>query len=237
MYFASLSPTQDQNVCVSAAGCRLAPPGWPCVKWPREGHLLAAFSALDPFLHWDAPGMPRGSVRRLGVLTLALASGVHAQNTTLAPRPDHKGTTDPTWAEYDASFAQFLPPVFRVLLMLALGIAVFGADLHILQRWNMNVWNAVGPTRLPLHRQHDDGRHDALRESGAWSLYLLAASHLAWLLLCWVLYRYNLDPIGNARTPIAQIWEVVALVGLGAFWLLPSPFGHVQRATLRYVAD
>lgn len=170
--------------------------------------------------------------RSRGVLLLSICAGAYAQNST-APEQ----VIDPAWAEYDASFAQFLPPIFRVILMMALGIAGFGADLHILQRWGMNLWNASGPTRLPLHRATLDpvSLRDAAKESGGQALYILSAAHIAWVFVCWALYRLSIDPLGGGRTLIAQGWEVVALLGLVALWMIPGPFWAVQRALMRYV--
>lgn len=170
------------------------------------------------------------TLRLLTVLAAAYAQCTRAQNATV---PTGTGT-DPAWLEYDAPFAQLIPPIFRVLLMIALGIVGFGTDLNVLQHWGMNIWSNAGPTRLPVHRTVQS-THDTLRESGAISLYVLAGAHCAWLLLCWALYRVTVDPVSHERTLLAQCWEVVAFAGLLAFWFIPNPFWHAQRASMRYV--
>lgn len=176
---------------------------------------------------------PRGMVSTLRLfiaLAAAYAQCAHAQNATV---PTGTGT-DPAWLEYDAPFAQLIPPIFRVLLMIALGIVGFGTDLNVLQHWGMNIWSNAGPSRLPVHRTVQSAR-ETLRESGAIALYVLAGAHSAWLLLCWALYRASVDPVNHERTLMAQGWEVVALAGLLAFWFIPNPFWHAQRASMRYV--
>ncbi|WFD43884.1 protein-ER retention protein [Malassezia psittaci] len=141
-------------------------------------------------------------------------------------------TDDTAWKEYDASFAQLVPPIFRVLLMMSLGIAGFGIDLTLLQRWGLNLWNMPISARLPVHRSTATSR-DAVRESGGLSLFMLAGAHATWALICWMLYYSSVDPINANRTLIAQAWEVIALFGLMAFWLIPNPFRHIQRIVLR----
>ncbi|WFC99734.1 protein-ER retention protein [Malassezia yamatoensis] len=141
-------------------------------------------------------------------------------------------TGDAAWKEYDASFAQLVPPIFRVLLMMSLGIAGFGIDLTLLQRWGLNLWSMPISARLPVHSSTAISR-DAVRESGGLSLFMLAGAHAAWALTCWMLYYSSVDPINANRTLIAQVWEVIALFGLMAFWLIPNPFRHIQHIVLR----
>lgn len=134
-------------------------------------------------------------------------------------------------------YVPLLPPIFRVVLMIALGLAGFGVDLHVLQRWGMNLWSASGPMRLPMHRGALATSVDpqgCVRASGAGLLYLFAAVHLACALLGWALYRYSLDR--GARTWAAQGWETATLLGLLALWLVPGPFRLVQRAGARLAA-
>ena len=54
-----------------------------------------------------------------------------------------------TASELDVSFAHFLPPIFRVVLMTALCILGFAMDLQVLQYWDMNIFLGAGPTLLP----------------------------------------------------------------------------------------
>ncbi|WFD06813.1 protein-ER retention protein [Malassezia vespertilionis] len=70
-----------------------------------------------------------------------------------------------------------LPPIFRVILMVVVGMVGFGVDLQVLQ--------------------------------------------------------YNLDPHDGTRTFYAEIWEVIALCGLIALWVISGPFRGIQKASIR----
>ena len=59
-----------------------------------------------------------------------------------------------TASELDVSFAHFLPPIFRVVLMTALCILGFAMDLQVLQYWDMNIFLGAGPTLLPVSYTH-----------------------------------------------------------------------------------
>lgn len=136
-----------------------------------------------------------------------------------------------THTTHDTTFARFLPPIFRVVLMTALCILGFGVDVQILAYWGMNPWGADAKpavVQLPLANEEDTTRH-----SGAETLYLLAACHMAWATVCWLFYRAHTDPVTGARTLYAQAWEAATIVGLIALWLAPGPFRPLLRAWLR----
>ncbi|WFD20077.1 protein-ER retention protein [Malassezia caprae] len=142
----------------------------------------------------------------------------------------------PPQTAYDATFAHFLPPIFRVVLMTALCILGLGVDMQILAYWGMNPWGAGAKppgVHLPLAHEHDGhSLPDAAHHSGADTLYLLAACHVAWATMCWLFYRANTDPVTGARTLYAQAWEAATVVGLFALWLAPGPFRPLLRAWL-----
>ncbi|WFD23721.1 protein-ER retention protein [Malassezia equina] len=165
--------------------------------------------------------MRRGAWSLLGLLGVAV--GVVA-----AQAPIH--------TPYDATFARFLPPIFRVVLMTALCILGFGVDMQILAYWGMNPWGGSSKpasVHLPLaHESDSSSLPEAARRSGAETFYLLAASHVAWATMCWLFYRANTDPTTGARTLYAQAWEAATIVGLVALWIAPGPFRPLLRAWL-----
>jgi hypothetical protein len=132
------------------------------------------------------------------------------------------------WQAYDASFVRVLPPTIRVGLLLALCIACFGIDLHVLEAWGINVWSHAAVV-LPVHRGPNDASVTRpMRESGALTLYVLSACVTGWSLICLGFYHASAGA-SNTRTLAAQAWEIAALVGPVTLCVLPSPF----RATLR----
>ncbi|CCU99293.1 unnamed protein product [Malassezia sympodialis ATCC 42132] len=137
---------------------------------------------------------------------------------------------------YDATFARFLPPIFRVVLMTALCILGFGVDMQVLAYWGMNPWGASSRppgAHLPLTHEHEGhSLPEAAHRSGADTLYLLAVCHVAWATVCWLFYRANTDPATGARTLYAQAWEAATILGLIALWLAPGPFRPLLRAWL-----
>lgn len=129
----------------------------------------------------------------------------------------------------DVSFAHFLPPIFRVVLMTALCILGFAMDLQVLQYWDMNIFLGAGPTLLPSVSVGRTSSRAMAANSGAMALYLLALCHVAWATFCWLMYRFHVDASTGARTMYSQAWEVATLAGLLALWMIPGPFRRMLR--------
>ncbi|WFD31793.1 protein-ER retention protein [Malassezia sp. CBS 17886] len=110
-------------------------------------------------------------------------------------------------AEFDASFSLLLPPAFRVLLMVALGLVGSAVDVQVLQGWGMNLWTSQGLAQLPSHHAPPSAAHAA--SSGAALLYLLAACYAGWAFVCWTPYWYSVDTLHGVRTRGAQGWETL----------------------------
>ena len=134
-----------------------------------------------------------------------------------------------TGSELDVSFAHFLPPIFRVVLMTALCILGFAMDLQVLQYWDMNIFLGAGPTLLPSVSVGRTSSRAMAANSGAMALYLLALCHVAWATFCWLMYRFHVDASTGARTMYSQAWEVATLAGLLALWMIPGPFRRMLR--------
>lgn len=169
-------------------------------------------------------------MRASGTLGAAIVVAAHA--AYVAALEPEEGPARPL--RYDAPFVRLLPPIFRVVLLTALCLVGFGVDLQVLQYWGMNLWTTHGSVALPTHGTPSPIQ--TAHASGAAPLYGLALCHVVWATLCWLMYRYHLDPTTGARTWAAEVWEITTMAGIMVLWLVPGPFQSPLRLFNRYVA-
>lgn len=181
-------------------------------------------------------------------LLLALVAGVCAEPdagadvvaAAAAVRAGGGPARDPVAATvHNASFSRLFPPVFRVILLVALGVVGFGADVQILQSWGLSLWQSLEPVRLPSHRPSESHppptstTHAERGDSGAKPVYAIALCHVLYALVFWVFYRACTAPVTGKRTYSAQCIEAATIVGLVTLWCVPGPFRRTQRAFAR----
>lgn len=138
-----------------------------------------------------------------------------------------------------ASFSAFLPPPYRVLLLLALGILCFGSNLHGLHLLGLDPWpllRPLPPLPAPSHSHLHTHTHARAPSTGTWSsarahissIYQVGALALSWALCGWASYRYYVDgpSQGDPAGRHAQTVQGIAVFGVLAAALWPGNLFH-----------
>ena len=134
------------------------------------------------------------------------------------------------------SFSAFFPPPYRVLVLVSLGMILFGSNFRLLARRGIDLWSLVRDESdnpgLPTSARHR--RAPSLPVSGPATtspLFKSGIASLVWSLAGWFSYRYYVDHMdGDPKGRHAQALQGIAVLGAVAALLWP---GNVLNKPLR----